>query len=302
MLAFPTTDTKCASTSILTMDDNDPQAPTEPAASSGAPSLAVACVRALMERHGLPKYRQSPWLADALGLSYSQAHRRMTGASPWTLEDLAKVAALFGESLPDVVSHVQPRTSVTGVMNVGDARLPCELWIGEPLETPRPDAVVAVKTSSGWSAVPAREAQGVVYRIERLEARPDAMPRRTVAVLDDDQDLTDSICAHLEASGYDARPFYRTADLLSSAAGQHYDGYIVDWIVGEKSTLRLIGSLRAQDAKCPIVVLTAQVLSGVVDEAEIADAVKRYDLVFSEKPVRTSILAATLARGFAASE
>jgi len=41
-------------------------------------------------------------------------------------------------------------------------------------------------------------------------------------------------------------------------------------------------------------------LTGVVDEADIADAVKRYDLVFSEKPVRTSILAATLARAFAA--
>jgi ActR/RegA family two-component response regulator len=284
------------------MDDEDASAPREPAGSSGAPSFAVTCVRALMERHGLPKYRQSPWLADALGLSYSQAHRRMTGASPWTLEDLARVAALFGESLPDVVSHVQPRTSVAGVMKVGDARLPCELWIGDPLDAPRPDAVVAVKTSSGWSAVPAREAEGVIYRIERLEARPDATVRRPIAVLDDDQDLTDSICAHLEASGYDARPFYRTADLLSSAAGQRCDGYIVDWIVGEKSTLHLIGSLRAQDAKCPIVVLTAQVLSGVVDEAEIADAVKRYDLVFSEKPVRTSILAATLARGFAASE
>ncbi len=29
------------------------------------PSLAVASVRAAMERHGLPKYRQSAWLADA---------------------------------------------------------------------------------------------------------------------------------------------------------------------------------------------------------------------------------------------
>ena len=61
--------------------------------------LAVRCVRALMERHGLPKYRQSPWLADALGLSYSQAHRRMTGASAWSLEDLERVGSLFGESL-----------------------------------------------------------------------------------------------------------------------------------------------------------------------------------------------------------
>jgi hypothetical protein len=59
--------------------------------------------------------------------------------------------------------------------------------------------------------------------------------------------------------------------------------------------------LREKDLKCPIVVLTAQVLTGVVDEADIAEAVKRYDLVFSEKPVRTSILTATLARAFASS-
>jgi len=57
-----------------------------------------------MERHGLPKYRQSPWLADALGLSYSQAHRRMTGASAWSLEDLERVGSLFGETLAQVVS------------------------------------------------------------------------------------------------------------------------------------------------------------------------------------------------------
>lgn len=38
----------------------------------------------------------------------------------------------------------------------------------------------------------------------------------------------------------------------------------------------------------------------VVHEADIAEAVKRYDPEFSEKPVRTSILTATLARAFAA--
>jgi len=270
-------------------------------ASADAPSLAVSFLRALMDRHGLPRYRQSAWLADAMGLSYSQAHRRMTGASPWSLEDLAKVAALFGENLSDLVSAGQPQTAVPGVMDVGGARLSCQLWLGDAVDQPRSDSLVAVKTSSGWAAVVAREAsEGTTYRIERLEARPLATARKVVAVLDDDEDLTNSIVAHLEASGYDARPFYKTADLLAAAAAQRYDGYVVDWIVGEKSVLKLIASLRAQDAECPIVVLTAQVLSGVVDEQDIADAVKRYDLVFSEKPVRTSILSATLTRAFAA--
>jgi ActR/RegA family two-component response regulator len=226
----------------------------------------------------------------------------MTGASPWSLEDLARVAALFGETLAEVVAPTHRGTSVPGVMNVGNAQLPCQLWLGEAAVDPNPNQVVAVKTSrGGWAAIAAGEATaGVVYKIARLEAKPEAATGKVIAVLDDDQDLTNSICAHFEASGYDARPFYKTADLLSGAATQHYDGYVIDWIVGETSTLKLIGALREKDAKCPIVVLTAQVLTGVVDEADIAEAVKRYDLVFSEKPVRTSILTATLARALAA--
>ncbi len=268
--------------------------------STDSPSFAVQCVRALMERHGLPKYRQSAWLADATGLSYSQAHRRMSGTSTWSLEDIAKVAELFGESLSDVVSLTSTRASVPGTMRVGTTTLPVQLWLGDAVDKPSPEVVVAVQTSSGWAALVAGEAsEGVVYRIERLEARPPLAPRRVVAVLDDDRDLTNSICTHFESNGYDARPFFTIAEVLASIETQRHDAYVVDWIVGETSALKLIAALRARDATCPIVVLTAQVMSGAVDEADIADAVQRFDLAFHEKPVRTSILVATLGRAFA---
>jgi ActR/RegA family two-component response regulator len=272
-----------------------------PDVSENAPSsLAVACVRALMERHGLPKYRQSAWLADAMGLSYSQAHRRMTGASPWTLEDLAKVAGLFGETLADAVAATQPGSAVTGTMNVGATAMPCRIWLGDEVDRRSAGPVVAIRTSVGWSAVPASEATGdVVYRIEKIEARPANATRKVIAVLDDDEDLTNSICAHFEASGYDARPFYRIADLLASAVAQKYDGYVIDWIVGETSVLKLVAALRERDPRAPIVVLTGQVLTGVVEEVDIAEAVRRYGLTFSEKPVRSAILEASLARAFA---
>ena len=81
---------------------------------------------------------------------------------------------------------------------------------------------------------------------------------------------------------------------------QRYDGFVIDWIVGETSTIKLIASLREEDASAPIVVLTGQVLMGMVDETDIAEAVKTFGLVFSEKPVRMSILSATLALAFAA--
>ena len=266
-------------------------------------SLAVRCVRALMERHGLPKYRQSPWLADALGLSYSQAHRRMTGASAWSLEDLVRVGALFGETLAQVVSLNSAPGSVAGSLKVGSTSIGCRLWLGEIAHNPRPDSLIAISTASGWTALLAAEApEATGYKIERLEAQPSEGIRKVIAVLDDDQDLTNSICAHLEASGYEARPFFKTADLVSSSKAQHYDGFVIDWIVGETSTLKLIAALRAEDALCPIIVLTAQVTSGVVDEADIAEAVRMHQIEFSEKPLRMSILSATLGRAFSAIE
>jgi CheY-like chemotaxis protein len=276
--------------------------PSEPVAGDDAPSLSVRCVRALMERHGVPKYRQSAWLAANSGLSYAQAHRRMNGAAAWTLEELERVAALLGESLIDVVSLGEAAGgSVPATMRVGTASVPCDLWIGSQVEHPKPDSIVAVKTSSGWAAVCASEATDTAtYTVERLHAKPQALTRTVIAVLDDDEDLTDSICAHLEDSGYEARPYYRTADLQASLDVVHHDGYVIDWIVGESSTAQLIAAIRAQDAAAPIVVLTAQVLAGVVQESEIAEAVARYDFVFAEKPVRMAILSASLARAFAA--
>jgi CheY-like chemotaxis protein len=253
-----------------------------------------------MDRHGLPRYRQSAWLADAAGLSYAQAHRRMNGAAAWTLEELERVAALFGETLGDAVAMVETQGSVPAQVKLGQATVPCKLWIGAEVRNPKPDSVVAIKTSNGWVAVCASEAsEQTTYAVERLQAKPSALQRRTIAVLDDDVDLTDSICAHLQDSGYEARPFYATADLQKSLGAQRFDAFVIDWIVGERSTVELIAGLRAKDVACPIVVLTAQVLSGLVEESEIADAVSSYNLVFSEKPVRMAILSASLARAFA---
>jgi hypothetical protein len=41
---------------------------------------------------------------------------------------------------------------------------------------------------------------------------------QTFAVLDDDQDLTNRLCTHLESSGYNASPFHKISRLLARAA------------------------------------------------------------------------------------
>jgi hypothetical protein len=66
-------------------------------------------------------------------------------------------------------------------------------------------------------------------------------------VLDDYQGLTNSIVAHFEASGYDARPCLQDGRSLGERRGAAVNGYVEDWIVGEKSVLKLIASLPEQD-------------------------------------------------------
>jgi DNA-binding NtrC family response regulator len=156
-----------------------------------------------------------------------------------------------------------------------------------------------VKTASGWAALYASEAEArPTFAVERLQAQPSAAQRKTVAVLDSDRAVTDAICAHLQDSGYDARPFHRLGDVAATGTSGNYDAVILDWLVGDEPTLPFIASIRAHDATCPVILLTDEVQKGRVRESEIAEAVRRFNLVFSEKPVRLTILSASLARAF----
>jgi len=187
----------------------------------------------------------------------------MTGASPWTLQDLERAGTLVGESLAQVVSLGTASRSVPGVLAPGSSPLNCRLWLGDPVHDASPHVLVATETPAGWSVHLAGQATGgQPYAIEKLEVTPGQQPEKAIAVLDDDQELALSICSHLKGSGYEARPFYRIADLLAAAKSTRYDGFVIDWIVGETSAMNLITTLRAEDPSCPIVVLTAQVTSG----------------------------------------
>ncbi len=256
------------------------------------------------KKHGLRKYRQAPWLAEALGISYSQAHRRMNGSSPWQLEDLERVANLCGETTAQLVTLEEGDGVVRGTIRIGRSAFECQLWLGDAVVNTRMESLVAIETVSGWLAIGANELdpEAKAYKIRRLGFRPEQDARRVIAVLDDDRDITDSVCEQLAAAGYDALGYTEIAQLDARARSKKFDGFVVDWIVGETSALGLISSLRAQDPRAPIVVLTGQVLDGAVDEADIAQAVERFGLVFSEKPVRMSILLATLSLAFSAAD
>ena len=162
-----------------------PSAP-EPLKVDGQGSLAATCIRALLDRAGLARHRHSAHIAGLLKLSYHQAHRRMTGSAPWSLEELQAVAAHHGETLMDLFGEQKSADYETAVLIAGPLRVTCRFWPGQPLAQHRPGDLIAIKGGSEWVVMVAGDTptpQSCTVRRLIIEPKPDR-PRR-FAILDD---------------------------------------------------------------------------------------------------------------------
>jgi anti-sigma-K factor RskA len=154
-------------------------------------------VRALLQRHGIPRHRQAPLLAEILGVPYRQAHRKLGGQVSWSLEEQQTVARRFGETLADVVDAVAASDAEAATLIVDDLRLPCRFWRGAALAGGLATVAVAVVGLNLSREVGRREsalaqasqqknqlAQQNVQLAAQLQSKPEI---QYVAVLADDK-------------------------------------------------------------------------------------------------------------------
>ena len=265
-------------------------------------TLASQCIRTLLERHGVPRNKHSAVLSDVLKLSYSQANRRLTTPATWALEELRALAESYGETLTDLVALGERDDSVDATLSMGLVALPCRVTIGAAVHKPRVGALVATKIDSQWVVMVANHSlDSQAYDIKRLIVEPSPATSRRIAVLDDHPDSAQLVVSYLETAGFDPVAFTSLERIAAST--EHFDGYVLDWIIVKDhitDTVReLVANIRSRDAHCPIVVLTGQMRSGVAAETEIATAMARYRLKFFEKPAPLPMISAALAASFA---
>jgi CheY-like chemotaxis protein len=264
----------------------------------------------LFNRHHVaPRAERTRLVAGVLGLEYRAAHRRVRGEIPWTFEELAQLAAHFGESLQQVFSAAEgvgikaradefapAGLGESGTLVAGGLRLNCQFDLGAQV-TPTPHALVAHRQAGGWVvAVGTASDMAPCFAVTRIWLDPQLPTCPKVAVLDDDRDFTDSVCAYLRQAGYVAEPFHTVAELSTAAAAEHHDAYLLDWLVGADNVAQLIASLRASPARSVIAVLTGQAESGPTVTADIAEALATHDVEFFQKPMPLAILTSKLMR------
>ena len=262
--------------------------------------LISKAIQAVLDRHGIPERQRLGTLEAATEMSYQQVRRRMTGETPWNVEEIKRLASHFGEPLFKLLGTLVDDAGQQATLLLGGISLPCSIWIG-PLAPPktRIGPLVALPSDAGdhWLAVPVAESvDRKAYEIKRLIF--EAAPPRRVAVVDDDDDLAASICQFLREKGLDAIS-YRTADHFRAALETaRFDGYILDWMLGDGTIRDLLAEVRARNASGPIIILTGQIEAGGAQEDDLASTISAYRAHLYEKPTRMLSLFNALELGF----
>ena len=258
--------------------------------------LGAKVARLLLESHGVPKHKHSPTIREVLGLSYSQAHRKASGASPWTLEELAALGRHFGESLESLVlGGVSGAERRRAHFVMGQTKLDCFVWPGALIPSPEEGSLVALGTSPEWTvtwATPGMSEQA--YQIRRLLIEPPTVGSCRLAVLDDMHSVADTIATSFDEVGIKATAYYTVESLFREFRAQAYDAYIIDWVVGKETSKDLIVAIRTQFPAAAIAVLTGQMTSDMSHWSEVAGLLSSHRVLFFEKPAKFPIMNAAI--------
>lgn len=269
----------------------------------GRKLLISKAIQDVLDRHGVPERQRLSTLEAASGMSYAQVRRRMTGETPWNVDEIKRLATHFGEPLFKLLGTLVDDVGHQATLLLGGISLPCSIWTGpQAPAASRVGPLVAIPSDTGdqWTVVPLGEAgDRKAYEIKRLLF--EAAPARRVAVVDADDNLAASICQFLREKGLDAIS-YRTGDQLRVALETaRFDGFILDWMLGDGTIHELLAGVRAKNPHGPIVILSGQFEAGGAQEDELAATILAYRAQLYEKPTRMLGLFNALQLGFEAS-
>ena len=268
----------------------------------------------LMAEHGVPVRQQAGLLNELCGLSLSQARRKLRGAM-WSFGEVLAVTRRFGASLdqlfsdspgsgvahtllsPDMASvTLQDATFVMDSLSV-----PCRVRLGALVASaPTENELLTAQNDTGWYVGTKKQLDGQhikepCYRADQVLLMPvSTTPRIRIAILDDDIGTTETLGDWFNATGYAAQAFTTCEQLLASQIENH-DAFIVDFMLaGGDSSQAIIKTIRQALPEAPIVLLTGKLRSGQASEADVATMLRTSNVTLFEKPVRPSVLAATI--------
>ena len=189
---------------------------------------------------------------------------------------------------------------ISGSFHLGSSTLPCSVLLGAKLtgEVPQ-NALLGVLIGENWHVGEKTQLSeflphGTAFFINELLVHPVTTKPVRVAFLDDDYTTVDTLTAWFREAGYEASGFNTAEELLSETL-EEFDAFVVDYLLTEGESAReTITLLREKFPGKPIALLTGKLQDGTVSESDVIPMLLALNVLFFEKPVRPSVLAAAL--------
>lgn len=266
-------------------------------------------VRELMEYRGISERKHTGELGRILKLGFSAAHRKINGESPWTVSQIIEVAAHYNErpgALLDSIflnNPLSPSNNIAqeAILTILGREFTCMAQISELLPKNQSASFVAFENKGQWRIVEMMDAppELELYKVKKIEINPARIHNLSIAVIDDDIGTANNIRDYLNELGFKATAFYDIHSTATALRNNVFDGYILDWFVGKETSEGLLKLIRASNNQnAPVILLTGQMLTGMVNDTEVAGLMRRFDVLCQEKPVRLPIIAEELFKMF----
>jgi CheY-like chemotaxis protein len=265
-----------------------------------AEPLISRAIQALLDRHGVPERRRNTTLEAAAGMKYQQVRRRMTGETSWNVDEIKRLASHFGEPVFKLLGALVDDAGQPAVLKVAGLQIACSVWPGEAIAGHKAvgPLVAAQDGESGeWEVLLSAVAAGrAVHEIRRVVFEAEE-PRR-VAIIDDDEATAEAIVQVLRQKGLEAISYSNAEHVRSTLETTTFDGYIVDWQLGEQDARDVLQLIRRRTAAAPLIVLVDTLTDS--QEAQFEEVTATFRAQLFVKPARTLLLFNALTLGFAA--
>lgn len=241
----------------------------------------------VMTMSGIPKHKQASHIRDVLNVSTPQAQRKLKGTAPWELTQLDQVVRSLNITMSQFFAMFENELTEKqdAVFNLDKIELPCKIYLSKENSKERRE-YSAVKVNDKWHVFKTEEIEeNELYNDARrfigmiiIESNKTESKKKRIALLDDDQDVLESISEIIGHGDYAVSSFSNLSDLEAKIDTSPYDAYIMDWVVNDKSAYESIRKIR--ESKKPhamIIVLTGQDSEEVDDE--IATAISDFDII-----------------------
>lgn len=263
--------------------------------------LGEEAMRLLLGKLGYPKHKHVGVIEQLTGLSRGAATRKLTGQSPWDINEYAEHCQSLGTNIFDALAAVEVETLLPATLIAGDEKFPCSIRLGGEAKAGDKCHFVATQKQLNWYVEriqqPLPEGARIVEKLVFPTTDPTQGPSaKTVAVLDDDQDVCDTLCDGLTLDGFKAVAFYDLKSFQASLADAHYDAFVMDWMLSTGTAEDALIAIRERHPHEPIALLTGKAADLGAQIGRLTSCLTKYDARYFTKPTPIPVITEALRR------